>query len=448
MSVAADTAGVLPYSGALLDLRVQESQNGQTTATVKVRWCLTPELIRQIKARGFKKPQLVLVTRSVTESDEGDWTIRSYQDTTVKVVPLKRMMDFVSFKRPGTNQIVAAVVDQNTPEALIAIRGLVTSPGGHNYFPGGRHDGITYDTNRTILSYDGSDYSTKPFKDLLVIPLRVVQEVEVPAKMFASPPPKILRSLVKAYYRTSEIDECHFRRRATVSVLVSIVWIPIAYVLKFITLLIALIWAKRSIPFRSVIDPLEINPLVPWKEAGKSWWFWEKQGPVWMGAAKTRSLPRQVLSLPVYLIGACVMYLLGMLLSFSDYLSRVAPWIRMSPLDALGYMLLVFVVLLVVSALSVGVVAGLGYASSLLGKKSPIQPSAQRKQARMIQRERTQQRIEAEQRARLLRDLAAMTCARTPNQGVVSVDALPTSKRTVYLRFLDLKQKVCRPYAQ
>ena len=92
-------------------------------------------------------------------------------------------------------------------------------------------------------------------------------------------------------------------------------------------------------------------------------------------------------------------------------------------------------------------VAAVAVAMGLFSRVGFVQQYKQRKAAAKARADK-QRELEAKQRSEaLLRDLASMVCS-TGKAAPRSLSDLPPDKRTVALRFYDLKAAVCRPFAK
>lgn len=451
MTTPADVSLAKPDGRQLLQLTIKQNPDGQVMATIPVRWCLSDGLIRMIKERNFKKPYVLLIVRSITPTVSADYSIDEYRDTLIRAVPLTAEMSYISFSRPGRNEICAVVVDLADKASATVIARLQATAGSRYYY---RDDDFVnpsgMSADYTMLHHDGTSKRDAFDGSVEWIEVNAAVEVVVPKEMFAPPPPAWLKKLVKAYFRTGEFDQCHFRRRAIVSGLASAIWMPIAFVVKVLAILVALFLGLRKIPYKTILRPLELNPVTPITDAMKSVWYYKK--PDEYNNADKRSLLVCIYSLPVLALLPLVVYAAAKLLVLIDGAEKNFPFLKLSLGEAYLYTIAWIVVVPAVVAISIGITAGWGWLLSKSGilkswSKSSLN-LAHRKRERAEREAAAQRQAEEDRAAALLRELQAMTCNLATNPGEVSLAALPREKQTIRLRLSELKTQVCRPFAK
>lgn len=416
----------------LLKLSVQQDPDGHVTATVPVRWCLTPELVEMIRDRGFKRPYLMLVIRSVVTETHFSEPYTTYTDTDITFVRLAAEMTYVTFTRPGNNEVCAVVVDLNGRGVIGAAIQLESKVGSSSYYDDSTEEARTY---ASVLRADGMPKRSALRKfDGEAIPhiaAAATLNVEVPQEMFAPTPSGWRKTLVKAYFPTRELDQCHFRRRVIISLMTSVVWLPLAFAIKVVLTIAMVVWGRRNIPFRRIIQPLELNPFEIATDSEHSRWFYRNKQNSWDGW-QPRHMVFRAVNPPVLLAMPLVTWLISHVTIMRD--------MRLWQAYAVTYGTLLAM------AVAAGLVAAIVWlAAKVLRTKMPW-TNPQAKAAREQQRAQTQQELSRLRQERMLHSLEAMTC--TTSAATATVDALPKEKRTVLLRYYAFKVKVCRPFAR
>ena len=104
----------------LLTLSIQQNAEGHVLAMAPVRWCLTPYGRDRIKANEYKKPYVMLLVRNTFRAPGSEY--EEHQITDMILTPLSKEMTFVSFSRPGINEIHAFIVDVPDGEDYRALK--------------------------------------------------------------------------------------------------------------------------------------------------------------------------------------------------------------------------------------------------------------------------------------------------------------------------------------
>src|SRR6266496_2054659 len=93
-----------------LTLSIVTSPDGESEASVPVRWHVSEELVQKLRTQQFENPHILIRVSSVRPNaevpDQND-----YDTTAVYIVPLTREMQYVRFSRSGVNQVSATVIN-------------------------------------------------------------------------------------------------------------------------------------------------------------------------------------------------------------------------------------------------------------------------------------------------------------------------------------------------
>ncbi len=304
-----------------------------------------------------------------------------------KVVPLKDLLAYVEFRASGENNIWAFVTSRS-------------AKGAKNCYLS-RTEGA-YDTD--ILSHDGSEWSwgQKNVHDGSEFSQALPVSVLVPSGCFAPEPSELEKTWVNWLFRDKCVDQCAFRRRRLFAYTAQLVIFSAMMVLYSLITLGALLFGARNFSWK-IAKPLNHSPsnMMEMFEMGTIFMpryvsantLSEKINKYW----KLPFMPAMMLAIFgfVYLLGKA-----GILTLFPFVFVGIA-------MIALGAYLLV---------------------------EKIIKPAIDR------------QADEALELWYLKEEEAAlMMCA--PGKRLTKLSDLPKEKRTLKLRFLDLKSKVCRPFS-
>lgn len=398
----------------LVQFNFEVDPDGDVAAYLPVRWCVDPErLLAEITRRGFKKPRLLICIQHARQLPMFDDHMRTQlQDTAYYIMPLKQELAYIAFQRPGTNRVLAVIVDvadRDQAESLYQLqrRGSPTD-----------HDSLFHEDGTPKLgafSRQGIGF----------IATGASQEVEVDPEMFASEPAAWRKRVVATFFESRPHDQCHFRKRFWfISMPLLLILVPITTVLKTITAFVAgIILGLYGVNYKCIVQPLELNPKQTVRRAGDSRWLRKK--PVMSEYGYSRSGGPQ---LPVFWVINPVVMVLP---AFVYFMFTDGGWWR-----TLIFFDLKIIASAIIFAVLVVIIAGLWmFITKVTGSES----YQQRREARRLNNEhQRQQELEAM--------LKGMSC--TIGARAASVDALPAEKRTIPLRFAKLKGEVCKPFAR
>ena len=376
-----------------LQLLVQTSPNGETAATVPVRWKITPELAQRITDKEFVNPHIVLAVHRTYVRTFGNEVCEVLEPTSVDVVPLTREMQYVNFVHPGINMVTATIIDVRNKYNVKDIAKWMKYP---SHYP---------------LNDDGTlqgDYS-----DFRHINVGATVRVQVPSEMFAPEPAAWRKRLVGEYFSGGERDQCHFRKRFWFAALPLTILIQLlGIVLRPLAALGTVLVAHRDVRWKALWG---LNPIGIFDDLnhGSSWWLEDKNGQ-----------DRKVLSCfypPFIGIGLLIAGVLTfapagfvyMITSSKDSHNHVMldwSWWHV-------YGVVVGAEIALAILITIGVLIGKAMARATAKSSPPV-------------------------RTNELMLMAANT------DTTVSVAALPRDKQTVVLRFSRLKAQVCRPFAR
>lgn len=366
-------------------------------ATMPLRWCVSKEALGMLQEAGATDPYIFILIQ------------HGFSETARYLVPLKDEMRFIEFRRPGRNIIHAAIVWEHKNGRFLE-RSLMRKDGYGDY----RCSFIEPHPKNFVNGYFvGHETYSDQYQSLGATTL----DVEVPQNMFAKEPPRWLSAWVNYWFTWAPVDQCHFRRRMLVAFTIQPIAVLVAVIVEFalkfgILLGLAFLgipgrWKKLLSPDPGFGD--SVSDLYP----GKSSIFF--------------SGPRRWYRPFLWLISPP-----ALLLAYIYHLAHPnVPWSDM---------------LILLCGMAVCWILGeLVVESMVWSLKRIIQPALDRLFDHL--RFRTMESIPAREPQRnLVEELSYLACDRTPR--VASVKALAPERQTLYLRFQDIKSKVCRPFAR
>lgn len=177
-------------------LQLQIADANLSSGSVAVSWCLDHEILKRLADEKLTDPQVIIVV-APTENYHLSKESR-------KVVPLKDLMTYIECRVAGKNKIYGLISTRKPKDAR------------EHYLS---KDGNEFQNN--VLDYDGEGYSSRLIGaeddehrepgtyQFLSDPL----DIEVPKAAFAKDPPKWEKPWVNHYFRQKVVDQCHYRRR-------------------------------------------------------------------------------------------------------------------------------------------------------------------------------------------------------------------------------------------
>lgn len=311
-----------------------------------------------------------------------------------KVVPLDQAMEYLEFHSGGKHRIFGCLVWGGTKKELT------------RYF--GYSD---YYTRTQLVDSEGNFYkpsSSYSHSDLDYGSVDVV----VPDGYFAKEPPAWERWWVNLWYESKPVNRCHFRKRRllaySIQPLVVLVYVLCRGFLSLAHTLVLLLCGIRKIQYEAILHPFTYDR---WDAAPDdlSSVFLENSSGVKRHSVYFLSIP---------LVQLVILGLLGLV-------KLGLNWLGLS----IGSVLLWFLAINVVVILAV-------FAVNMMGGLDKLFP-AETEEQRLARRKLELERLYAE-----YQDMVCSGVALQP-----SVSALPSQRRTFYLRFQEFKSKVCLPFA-
>lgn len=368
-----------------------------SSGTIPVSWCVDTETLKLLSDKGTKDPQVVIV---VAPDGPTYHITKEYR----KVVPLEDLMTYVEFRAAGPNKIWGFISKRSKKDA----RDRYLSREAGQY-----HTDILSDDGNNFCHAFSVEYN--PDNEHLNSPS---VSVKVPKQCFAKEPWAWEKTWVNHFFRSKCVDQCEYRRRRIFAYTIQPVIMFFNLLVRFFLLVGASLIAARDITAMPMIHPLRYSIGDAWDSCfGGSFAIqhleeddrsnWEPKGVLETYSYVFRSF----WSLPLMPVIATPLLLL----------TYFHCWFILSIIG-------VFVVCML---LMVGIVSAILTGSLRSFFRSTSSENEEEQEDKLWYMDREQ--------------MDMLVC--TPDKKPLTLASLPASKKTLRLRFLDLKSKVCRPFS-
>jgi hypothetical protein len=358
------------------------------------------ETVKFLADHNIADPQVVIV---VAPSSDNEYSSRK---EVRRVVPMKDLISYVEFRVPGKNKIWAFLSTLNSKEARE--RYLVKSGGDFCT------DILSHDGNEWSYIFNFSDASGRHEPEMAA----VVTDVSVPTVCFAKEPSQWERDWVNHLFRNKCLDQCEFRRRRLFAYLLQPFIMLVQIVLRALSVVVALLIGARNISLQPLFHPLRHD-------------LGEAFDVMFGGSIFIRRLPEDSKSTPPDTVGGILSYLVR-----SFYLLPFMPafFIPVTLLVLFGSakfawaLVIAFFILLALVGLLLFVVGG-GAKNSWKWLCKVWQGEVEDEELWYLDQS----------------EIDLLTCS--ADQQARTFQSLPAKKKSLRLRFYNLKSKVCRPFS-
>lgn len=354
-----------------------------SSGAVALSWCTDIEQLKKLAEANVLDPQVV-----ISVVPQGGAAMHYEQR---QVVPLKDLMAYITFRKPGTNRVFSFIVDSSPREAKA--RWLARSQG-------------TFDSS--IADYCGDDwsYTTNTFNNMRAAPL----VVDVPSELFAPEPAAWEKAWVNNLFHEKSVDQCAFRRRRMFAYTVQPVLMLLAVLIRMLPLSISLLFGLRAASFKT-LNPVtyDMDDAVQVLNFGKGSYF--------IRQIDDSESETSVLKWISYVARTyCLLPFMPLSLIILTVLFKTGIWIP--------FFLLVLGVLLII-----GTIAFIATGTFTEIYHAVYDYLSVPKEAWYMKTDQIQYIVcDGKQKARTLQDL-------------------PSEKRTLRLHYYNLKSKICKPFA-
>lgn len=212
---------------------------------VPLRWCVDRETLDELRDRGVQDPYLLLVI------------VQRYHRPEHKLVPFNQMVEYVELQGPGENRIFATIVWNEKGRGDLWKRYLQ------------RNDG-RYNTDLVDSMSSGMDFH-QPVDSIGKAELIL----EVPRELFAKEPRALEKRWVNFWFENKPKDQCQYRRRRALAYTIQppavLLWLVFGKILwRWVVFLLLIILGMWIEPHDSW-SPKSWKPLLDWKPLFHPW---------------------------------------------------------------------------------------------------------------------------------------------------------------------------------
>lgn len=398
-------------------LQLAVEQDSVNNAVVKMRWCIDPATLNELKKRKAKNPHLLIIV----------WNNERRREVRT-LVPLDRMMHYLQLRYPGENAILATIV-WNESGKYGELWEAVFSRSSFGY-------GWVFVTRQGGRAFFREHFDTHYHLDATSHALaRAEVKVVVEKEFFAKEPPAWLKAWVNFWFEGQPRDECHFRKRAIVAFTIQpLVVVPYYLIKSAVCFLVALFFVSltaRKINFRPIIEPWQHNPRDVYEDS-------LDEDPVFF-----RLLLWPLVPLLLLAESGMIWFVYGVIQKKLAAMPMLAllKWLGIVVAGEYGLMFLVLLLIFAAKAFDRWVIEKL--AERLVKRVTAPQKQPAAKKPRPARPNRAMVRQQ--------RWLAEFETRYTPlvcnGDLTPSLNALPKERQSLTLKFLDLKARVCKPFA-
>jgi hypothetical protein len=380
-----------------------------------IRWCIDRAEAKALKDQNAENIHILFV---IAYEGAG----KRLEDRCL--VPIDQVMTYLNFRRPGTHKVFARIVSSDNKKTIF--RMCLD-----------RRNRRSYDVE--LFNYEGTELrdveTLQERLQISVMPTGAELGVVVPSEHFPKEPPIWVKRLVNAGFGYPPIDQCDFRRRMLFCPIKLPVLAMLAVLITTCRALCALVLSlrgMRGINFAAVIHPWrnDMDDVYAHVRTGESWFVRDEQGvvrPAWF------FFLQPILWLVIGVVLTVLkLYLhmtyLALIMAGLSALSRsaIATWVFLSHHPSETWKVIAEIALI-------------GLALYILAAATVRKHERADDLRRMLQ---VKKELQREQSYDNLYKLLACNPSITP-----TLSDLPTERQTLRLRYLDLKAKVCRPFA-
>ncbi len=381
---------------------------GTSDSVVKLRWCICPEVYEMLREDLVEDPYLLLVI------------VHNNQEKERRLIPLGQMMEYVAFYGSGSHKIFATIVWLD----VIDVK---------NYGEEFKKYYLSKDRQKRfnhVLIRDGDrfdDYTPHYARRTG----EVMIEINVSRKFFAKKVSARLERWVSLWRETLPRDQCQFRGRCFHAFTFQPLMVG-AYIIFFVFIrsflaFYGLLLGMRQIGFSPIIHPFKSSTKEVLEHTDDS-----GAGSIFVTNKEGRE--RSLFILPF--IPIVLLFLSEMSFAVNSLFYKVTIW-SVSKGVLVGILLIWTIILML-------------YAISFIARffpKGKKKESRKEEQTRAYEEfERAEEHKERQRIEQWEKAYSPLVCEGEPVEP--SLNALPKTHRTFYLRFQDFKARVCRPFAE
>jgi hypothetical protein len=397
------------------DLEISVLEHDVVTGAIPITWCIGKELKEEIQD-SVKDYSVLIITAPLTPNESG-----SSKTEWRTIVPLKDMMAYVTFLRPGSNRIFVTLVskqrfDSSDREHFLMRRGEKWREDVLSYVNQAENGELIVHSESGVSQYSRA---------------KAYCDIDMPKECFAKAPSKWLCKWVNLFWPEAPVDQCAFRKRAllafsvqppAVLVMGAMILAAVIGILAFrlLAALFLTLFACKGVDWTPIYRPFghDVETVDVWTNVRGSHLYFPKL-PFTMSYV--------FVVIPFLLLSCSICYLFGIDLRYGFHMLL---WFLGS-----AAIMLIFAVVFPLSVLALDWVLFDLLKLTWLNDHWLFRWMEYREN-------RTAER-EAWQKLRARHEAALLACRMSNYK---KVNDLPWRKRTLRLRFKGTKAKVCRPF--
>jgi len=242
----------LSEEGQIFKLLVGDEDGKIENADVPVRWCINKGMIKHIEDQGIKDPHILLTTTNVTNDREMCRVI----------APISQLTSYVRFTKAGNMKIHAWIVDMDS-EAYDIPFNIANNQKKKNKHIFGFFQQKKHGYYRTDLYLDDDEV----YDDVDGLSDHIDMDIIIPSEAFGAEPPAWLKWFANLWHDdVRDPDQCLFRQRLLIST-IGCKWIPVSlfvmgttFLKLFIVTVIGSLGFTKGFNFKALLHPFDNNP--------------------------------------------------------------------------------------------------------------------------------------------------------------------------------------------
>ncbi len=399
---------VKPAKSPILELQIDPKSLGDSV--IKLGVCLRKDVLEILRKKQMTDPHLVVVSISKKEhycSTKKD-PLFEYQIEEMIMRPLKEAMVYLPFHKAGEHIVKAFIVSASDHKYSTLYKWFEDTDWGRNISVGTLTGKIILRNHHLIQRIGDTS-----------------KGINVDPNFFAPEPSPTLKKWVNLFFRSENVDECHFRKRALFAFTLQPVLIILSILFRLASTVIAAFLGYRSINYKATVDVINYHILDP---------IWNVDGIFDSVFITKKGKGFNILGFPFYPIFPVIFLAIHQLANYQleegKWTTGLFPSIENTLLGLQHYSYFVggyFVFVAVIALLGFLIPAIFVVIKAIIQVIMPTPLT-------------TDELLDQD-----LEEIKFLTCEK--RTGIIpSLENVPTANRTFYLRFHDLKNKWCKPY--
>lgn len=237
---------VKPVKSPILELQIDPKSLGDSV--IKLGVCLRKDVLEILRKKEMTDPHLVVVSISKKEhcrSTKKD-PLFEYQIEEMIMRPLKEAMVYLPFHKAGEHIVKAFIVSARDHKYSTLYKWFEEDDFGRNIYVGSLTGKLTLRNDHRIQRIGDTSKS-----------------INVDPNFFAPEPSPTMKKWVNLFFRSGNVDECHFRKRALIAFTIQPVLMMLSILFRLITTIIAAFLGYRSINYKAAVDVMNYGLLDP-----------------------------------------------------------------------------------------------------------------------------------------------------------------------------------------